>query len=167
MSIEVGDHLPDITLHEYIAEASKYDQVGPKTWRLPDLAHKKKVVAIGVIGAFTPICTSNHLPGYLEMEDDFKAKGIDELWCISVNDPFVLHAWSESLNINGRIRMLGDGSAELVTLMDVTLDLTSRGMGVRSDRFAMVVDNGEITHFYREETGCFCLTSAENMLKKL
>lgn len=167
MSIEVGDHLPDITIYEYITEASRCDPVGPKAWRLPDLAHKKRVVAIGVVGAFTPVCTNNHLPGYLDCADDFKAKGIDELWCISVNDPFVLCAWSEHLNINGRMRMLGDGSAELVTMMDVTLDLTPRGMGVRSDRFAMVVDNGEITHFYREDTGCFCLTTAENLLKKL
>ena len=167
MSIEVGDHLPDITIYEYITKASKYDQVGPKAWRLPDLAHKKKVVAIGVIGAFTPICTSSHLPGYLERVDDFLAKGVDELWCISVNDPFVLHAWGETMNIHGRMRLLGDGSAELVTMMDVTLDLSSRGMGVRSDRFAMIVDNGEVTHFYREDPGCFCLTSAESVLAKL
>lgn len=167
MDIEVGDHLPDIIIHEYIETASKYAEIGPKAWRLPDLAHKKKVVVIGVIGAFSPICTNSHLPGYLEQFEGFQKKGIDELWCVSVNDPFVMHAWSQTLNINGRMRLLCDGSAELVTMMDVTLDLTSRGMGVRSDRYAMIVDNGEITGFYREETGCFDRTSAEYVLNKL
>ncbi|KEQ16210.1 peroxiredoxin family protein [Endozoicomonas numazuensis] len=165
MSIQVGDHLPDIDIYEYIDDGSHPE--GPKIWRLPDLAHKKKVLAIGIIGAFTPICSSNHVPGYIRAYDEFVKQGIDELWCISVNDPFVMWAWSEEMRCRDKMRMLSDGSAELVSLMDVTLDLSGRGMGVRSDRFAMVVDNGVITDFLREDPGHFCYTDADTLLARL
>lgn len=166
MNSHIGEHLPDINIYEYIDENGEHPE-GPRVWRLPDLAHKKKVLVIGVIGAFTPVCSGNHVPGYLSHYQDFMDKGIDELWCISVNDPFVMAAWAETMNTGDKIRMLSDGSAELVTMMDVTLDLSSRGMGVRGDRFAMVVDNGVITDFLREDPGHFCITDAETMLGRL
>ncbi len=166
MSIHVGDLLPDINIYEYIDKDNSQPE-GPKVWRLPDLAYKKKVLAIGIIGAFSPICSGPHIPGYIKEYNAFKKKGIDEIWCISVNDPFVMWAWSKELKNDGKIRMLSDGSAELVTLMDVTLDLTERGMGVRSDRFAMVIDNGVITDFLREDPGHFAYTDAKSLLKRL
>ena len=166
MSIHIGEQLPDINIYEYIDENDSHPE-GPKVWRLPDLAYKKKVVAIGIIGAFTPICSGSHIPGYIQKHDEFKQKGVDELWCISVNDPFVMWAWAKEMNSNGKIRMLSDGSAELATIMDVTLDLSSRGMGVRSDRFAMIIENGIITDFLREDPGHLSHTDAETMLKRL
>ena len=161
MSFEEGSSLPDFTVYEYDAKQ------GPVEHRLPDLAYKKKVVAIGVPGAFTPLCSEGHLPGYLTHHQQFLDVGVDELWCIAVNDAFVLNAWAESLNVDGKIRMLGDGSAELVRAMDVTLDLTTKGMGVRSDRFAMVIDNGQISHFFREEPGQFYCSDAPSVLQVL
>ena len=166
MSINVGDQLPDVGIYEY-TESDGCNPEGPKLWRLPDLAYKKKVVAIGIPGAFTPICSGSHVPGYIKEYDAFMQKGIDEIWCFAVNDPFVMWAWSKELNNEGKIRMLSDGSAELVTLMDVTLDLTERGMGVRSDRFAMIIDNGVVTEFLREEPGAFVCTSATSLLSLL
>ena len=165
MTIHVGDYLPDIKIFEYIDDGSHPE--GPKIWRLPDLAYKKKIVIVGIIGAFTPVCTGNHLPGFLAEYDAFQKKGIDEIWSISVNDPFVMWAWAEQMNTKGKIRMLSDGSAEFATLMDMTLDLSSRGMGVRSDRYAMVVDNGVITDHIREDPGHFCYTDAETLLDRL
>ena len=158
----VGKHLPDVTVYEFVTENSTMNHcaAGPKAWRVPDLAHKKKIIIVGVIGAFTPVCDGNHIPGYIHHHQDFMDKGIDELWCVSVNDLFVMKAWGQQLGAENKMRMLSDGSLELVTALDLTLDLSCRGMGVRSDRFAMVVDNGQVVDFIREDPGQFCLTDA-------
>ena len=161
MSFEEGSSLPDLAVYEFDV------QDGPTERRLPDLAYKKKVVAIGVPGAFTPVCSESHLPGYLNHYQDFKDAGIDELWCIAVNDAFVLKAWADALKIDDKVRMLSDGSAELVRAMEVTLDLTAKGMGVRSDRFAMVIDNGQVTHFFREKPGHLHHSDAATVLQVL
>ena len=158
--------LPDTTVFEYVTDDG-ICPAGPKAWRLPDLAYKKRVVAIGVPGAFTPVCSEGHLPGYLHHYQDFLDLGFDEIWCIAVNDVFVLNAWANALNVNGRMRMLGDGSADFVRAMDVTLDLSAKGMGVRSDRFAMVIENGEISHFLRDEPGHLSNTEASAVLALL
>ena len=169
MDNHVGQYLPDVTVYEYIAEnnATHSCPAGPKAWRVPDLAHKKKVILVGVIGAFTPICDGNHVPEFIQAYQEFVDKGVDEIWCLTVNDVFVMKAWAKHLGAENKIRMLSDGSRELVTAMDVTLDLTCRGMGVRSDRFAMIIENGLITDFIREEPGLFCLTNASTILNRL
>ncbi|WP_281645981.1 peroxiredoxin [Parendozoicomonas sp. Alg238-R29] len=161
MAFQEGESLPDYSVYEFDTDK------GPVERRLPDLAYKKKVVAIGVPGAFTPVCSEGHLPGYLMHHQDFMDMGVDEIWCIAVNDAFVLNAWAKDLHVDGKVRMLGDGSAELVRAMDITLDLTAKGMGVRSDRFAMVIDNGQITHFLKEEPGHFMHTDAASVLEIL
>ncbi len=163
----IGQTLPDLQVYEFAGGDNTSLEVGPKVWRLPDLAFKKKILVIGLPGAFTSLCSSSHVPGYLKHYQAFKDLGFDELWCISVNDAYVMHAWGKALNVDGRIRMLGDGSAEFARAMDVTLDLTDKGLGVRSDRFAMVLDNGEITHFVREEPGLFQMTDAVSILALL
>lgn len=169
MENHVGQYLPDVTVYEYITseQATNATPTGPKAWRVPDLAHKKKIVIVGVIGAFTPVCDGNHVPIFIHLHQDFIDKGIDEIWCVSTNDVFVMKAWGETLGAANKMRMLSDGAMELITAMDVTLDLTCRGMGVRSDRFAMVVESGLITDYVREEPGQFCLTDAQTVLERL
>ena len=169
MDNHVGQYLPDVTVYEYITDenATCNCSIGPKAWRAPDLAHKKKIVLVGVIGAFTPVCDGNHIPGYINTHQAFMDKGVDEIWCLAVNDVFVMKAWGKQLGAEGKMRMLSDGSRELVMVMDVTLDLTCRGMGVRSDRFAMVIENGLITDFLREDPGQFAHTDAQTLLDRL
>lgn len=166
-TIGIGDYLPDITVFEYLSKATATDPVGPKAWRLTDIAYKKKVVVIGVIGAFTPVCHNSHLPGYIKYHKHFLKNGIDEIWCVAVNDPFVLNAWGESLKIKSKMRLLSDAAAELVSRLGATLDLSSRGMGVRADRFVMVVDHGQIVDFVKEATGQLQVTDARSVLQRL
>ncbi|CAM3736588.1 peroxiredoxin family protein [Parendozoicomonas haliclonae] len=163
----IGQTLPDITVYEFAGGEDTSIAIGPLAWRLPDLAFKKKVLVIGLPGAFTSLCNGTHMPGFLDHYQDFLDLGFDELWCIAVNDAFVMHAWGQSLGVNGRVRMLSDGSAEFVRAMDVTLDLTDKGMGVRSDRFAMVLENGVITFFVREEPGLLQMSDADTILSRL
>ncbi len=165
MSIGIGDQLPDVNIFECVADGDQEE--GIRVWRLPDLVYKKKVLIVGLIGVFTPVCTNGHLPGYLQAYDHFRNAGIDEIWCVAVNDPFVMAAFARELGSGSKIRMLSDGSAELAHHMDMTLDLSDRGMGVRSDRFAMIVDNGLVVDLLREDPGCFCYTDASTMLERL
>ncbi|MRI34790.1 peroxiredoxin [Endozoicomonas sp. OPT23] len=165
MSIAIGDQLPDVNIFEYVAEGDETE--GIKVWRLPDLVYKKKVLIVGLIGVFTPVCTNSHIPGYVEAYDHFHRAGIDEIWCISVNDPFVMAAFARDTGCGDKIRMLSDGSGELADHMGMTLDLSDRGMGVRSDRFAMIADNGLVVDLLREDPGCFCYTDASTMLERL
>ncbi len=162
-----GQRLPDITVFEYISKSSPSIPKGPKAWRLSDLAYKKKIILIGLIGAFTPVCHHDHLPGYIKYHKQFTKKGIDEIWCITSNDSFVLNAWGQILKIKDKLRLLSDHSAELASQLNATLDLSSRGMGTRSDRFVMIVDNGEIISFIKEETGQFKTTDAQSVLQTL
>ncbi len=164
MTIQVGDYLPDINVYEFIEQATDDLPAGPKVWRLPDLAMNKKIIIVGIVGAFTPICSGNHIPGYLEHYDDFKQKGIDEIWCISVNDPFVMAAWAKTMHTDGKVRMLADGSAELCEAIDLALDLSDRGMGLRSHRFALIVNDGLITNLSCEDTGEYTRTDSESIL---
>lgn len=165
-SLSTGDYLPDITVFEYQNTASG-KTVGPKIWKLPDLAHQKKIVCIGVTGAFIPVCHNHHLPGFLKYHRQFLQKGIDELWCISVNDPFVMNAWAENLKVKNRIRMLCNPTAELAMSFNGVIDLSSRGMGLRTDRFAMVINKGQIVHFVEEAPGQCTVTDAKTILMHL
>ena len=167
MSIGIGDYLPDTTVFEYISQPAASLPAGPKSWRVSDLAHKKKIVCVGVVGAFLPVCSNKHIPGFLKLYKQFMKKGIDEIWCISVNDPFVMNAWGQSMKVKDKIRMLSDGSAELAGHLGATIDLFSRGMGVRSDRFVMMMDNGQVTEFIQEKPGCFQVTDAALILAGL
>lgn len=167
MAIAIGQALPNVTLYEFIEEETPGCAVGPNAFQVGDLVKGKKIIVFGLPGAYTPTCSAKHVPGYVAHAAALKAKGIDEVWCVSVNDAFVMGSWGRELQTRGKVRMFGDGNAEFSKAVDLTLDLTARGMGVRSNRYAMLVDNGIVKALHVEEPGKFEVSSAEAMLAKL
>ena len=165
--IAIGQKLPNATLYEFLNEASEGCAIGPNAFEVDKLTAGKKIVIFGLPGAFTPTCSAQHVPGYIEQFDAIKAKGVDEIWCVSVNDPFVMGAWGRDLKVGNKVRMLGDGSAELTQKLGLEFDLTKRGLGVRSQRYAMVVDNGMVKHLVVEEPGKFDFSDAKSILQQL
>jgi peroxiredoxin len=137
MTIKVGDKLPEATLKQMTAE-------GVKDISLGELTRGKKVVLFAVPGAFTPTCSERHLPGFLEHAEALKAKGVDTIACIAVNDPFVLNAWDKSTNASGRVQILSDGNADLTKALGLDFDGSGFGLGTRSKRYAMVVEDGVV-----------------------
>jgi peroxiredoxin (alkyl hydroperoxide reductase subunit C) len=160
MTVKVGDTMPSMKLMTATAE-------GPKEVDTADLFKGKKVVLFAVPGAFTPTCSAKHLPGFLSNHDAIKAKGVDSIVAMAVNDAFVMGAWAKDQNVGERITMLADGSAALTKALGLELDLTARGLGVRSQRFAAVVDDGRITHLAVEPPGGFEVSKAEAVLAAL
>ena len=160
MTIKVGDTIPSMKLMQGTAE-------GPKEISTDEIFKGKKVVMFAVPGAFTPTCSAKHLPGFVQNVSAIKAKGVDKVVCLAVNDAFVMAAWGKQLNVNGTVRMLGDGSAKYVKELGLELDLTARGMGVRSNRYAMIVDRGVVKGVYVEAPGKFEVSSAEAVLAHL
>ena len=167
MTIKVGDALPDATLQEFIEVEGNGCSIGPNSFKVADLVKGKKIAVFGLPGAFTPTCSAKHVPSYLARYGDLKAKGVDEIWCVSVNDAFVMGAWARDQGTAGKVRMLGDGSADFAKKLGLELDLTARGMGVRMQRFSMVVDNGTVTQLNVEGPGKFEVSDADTMLKQL
>jgi peroxiredoxin len=167
MAIKVGERLPDGTLQEYIEVETAGCPVGPNTFQVADLVKGKRIVVFGLPGAYTPTCSAKHVPGYLQHYDAFKARGVDEIWCLSVNDAFVMGAWGRDEKATGKIRMMADGSAEYTKKLGLELDLTARGMGIRSQRYAMLVEDGVVKALAVEEPGKFEVSSAEAMLARL
>jgi peroxiredoxin (alkyl hydroperoxide reductase subunit C) len=127
----------------------------------------KKIVIFALPGAFTPTCSAQHVPGYLAQYDAIKARGVDEIWCVAVNDPFVMGAWGRDLNVGKKVRMLGDGSAEFTGKLGMEFDLTKRGLGIRSQRYAMVVEDGVVKSLSLEAPGKFEVSDAASVLKQL
>lgn len=132
MSIKVGDRVPDGTLTEFIETESEGCSLGPNAFQVADLTRGKTIALFALPGAFTPTCSAKHLPGYVEQAAALKAKGVDEIWCVSVNDAFVMGAWGREQKTDGKVRMLADGSALWTKALGLELDLIQRGMGVRS-----------------------------------
>ena len=165
--IAVGQTLPNATLYEFLNEATEGCSIGPNAFEVEKLTAGKKIVIFALPGAFTPTCSAKHVPSYVEHYDAIKAKGVDEIWCISVNDPFVMGAWGRDQKVGHKIRMLGDGSAECTKKLGLELDLTARGLGIRSDRYAMIVENGVVKTLDREAPGKFEVSDAASVLKKL
>ena len=153
--IAVGQKLPNATLNEFFDEERDGCSLGPNSFEVEKLTAGKKIVVFALPGAFTPTCSAKHVPGYVEHFDAIKAKGVDEIWCISVNDPFVMGAWGRDLKVGKKVRMFGDGSAEFTKKLDMEFDLTARGFGVRSQRYVMIVDNGIVKHLAVEGPGKF------------
>ena len=131
MSIKVGDRVPDGTLTEFIETESEGCSLGPNAFQVADLTRGKTIALFALPGAFTPTCSAKHLPGYVEQAAALKAKGVDEIWCVSVNDAFVMGAWGREQKTDGKVRMLADGSALWTKALGLELDLIQRGMGVR------------------------------------
>ena len=167
MTLKVGDRLPEATLMEFNETETPGCPIGPTPVKVSEATRGKKIVIFGLPGAFTPTCSARHVPGYVENFDKLKAKGVDEIWCVSVNDAFVMGAWGRELQSQGRVRMLGDGSADFARATGLTLDLTARGMGLRSDRYALVVDDGVVKVLQREEPGKFEVSGADAILPTL
>jgi peroxiredoxin len=160
MSIKAGDKVPAVTLKHKTADG--IDDVSTT-----DLFKGKKVVVFAVPGAFTPTCSAKHLPGFVNKAAELKAKGVDTIACVSVNDAFVMDAWGKDQKVGDKVMMIADGSADLAKAIGQVLDLTERGMGVRSTRYAMIVDNGTVSQMLVEEPGAFEVSSAEYVLGKL
>jgi len=167
MAIKVGDKLPDGTLTEMIETETAGCTIGPNAFQVADLTKGKRIVIFGLPGAFTPTCSAKHVPGYTANYDKLKAKKVDEIWCISVNDAFVMGAWAKDQKSAGKVRMMADGSAAYTKALGLEFDLTARGMGVRSQRYSMVVDDGVVKAVNVEQPGKFEVSDAENLLKQL
>ena len=166
MTIKVGDRLPEGTLHEFIEVEGNGCTVGPNAFKVQDLAKGKKIAIFGLPGAFTPTCSAKHVPSYLTNLDKLKAKGVDEVWCLAVNDAFVMHAWAKDQKAQGKIRFMGDGSAEYAKKLGLELDLNARGMGTRMQRFSMLVDDGVVKQLNVEAPGKYEVSDAETLLKQ-
>jgi glutaredoxin/glutathione-dependent peroxiredoxin len=162
--IKVGDKLPDGVLTEFIETEQPGCTIGPNNFNVSDLVKGKKIVVFGLPGAFTPTCSAKHVPGYVANFDALKAKGIDEIWCVSVNDAFVMGAWGKDQKTAGKVRMMGDGSAAWTKALGLELDLIAKGMGVRMQRFSMLVEDGVVKKFNLEGPGKFEVSNAETML---
>jgi len=162
--IQPGQPLPDATLHEFFEVEKDGCALGPNAFSVQHLAEGKTIVIFGLPGAFTPTCSARHVPGYVANYDALRAKGVDEIWCVSVNDAFVMGAWARTQGSDGKVRMLADGSTEFTSKLGLDQDLSKRGMGVRSQRYAMVVKDGVVTALQVEEPGQFAVSSAESIL---
>ena len=162
--IKVGEKLPAGKLQEFIEVEGNGCSIGPNTFDVEKETAGKKIAIFGLPGAFTPTCSAKHVPGYVENFTKLKGAGVDEVWCVSVNDAFVMGAWGREQKSSGKVRMMADGSAEWVKSLGLTLDLTSKGMGVRAQRFSMLVDNGVVKTLNIEAPGKFEVSDAQTML---
>ena len=161
MTIKVGDRIPPaITLKYWTAE-------GIKETTSDELFRGKKIALFAVPGAFTPTCSMRHLPGFVDHASELKAKGVDQIACISVNDAFVMGAWGKEHKAEGKVAMLADGSGEFARAVGLELDLTKAGLGKRSQRYSMLVEDGVVTALSIDPPGQFEVSSAEAMLKAL
>ena len=160
MSIKVGDKLPNATLK--VASAD-----GIKDATTDELFKGRKVVLFAVPGAFTPTCSAKHLPGFVQNADAIRGKGVDAIVCLAVNDAFVMGAWGKDQKVGDKIMMLGDGNAEFANAMGLTLDASRNGLGTRSQRYAMIVQDGTIKDLFVEKPGAFEASTAENVLRHL
>jgi peroxiredoxin len=167
MAIRIGDRLPEGTLTEMIDEERPGCTTGPNNFSVSDLTRGKRIVIFGLPGAFTPTCSAKHVPGYVQGHDKLKAKKVDEIWCISVNDAFVMGAWGREQKAGGKVRMMADGSATYTRALGLDQDLTARGLGVRSQRYSMLVEDGVVKALNVEQPGKFEVSDADTMLAKL
>ena len=165
--IKVGDTLPNGSLGEFIAVETAGCSIGPNTFNVSDMVKGKKIAVFGLPGAFTPTCSAKHVPGYIANYDALKAKGVDEIWCVSVNDAFVMGAWAKEQHAEGKVRMLADGSAAWTKELGLEFDLTTKGMGVRMQRFSMLVVDGVVKTLNLEGPGKFEVSNAETMLTQV
>lgn len=160
MTIQAGDRLPPVKLTEATPE-------GPRELPFDETLGKGTVVLFGVPGAFTPTCSARHLPGYVEQAAALRARGVDRVACMAVNDPFVLAAWARDQGVGEAVTMIADGSAEFTRALGLELDLSLRGLGVRCQRFALVARDGRVTHIGVEAPGAFGVSGADAILEVL
>jgi glutaredoxin/glutathione-dependent peroxiredoxin len=162
--IKVGDTLPASTLMEYSEVEGGGCSIGPNAVDVAKATAGKIIALFALPGAFTPTCSAKHVPGYAEHVAEFKAAGVDEIWCVSVNDAFVMGAWARDQKTEGKVRMLADGDATFTKATGLTLDLTGKGLGLRSNRYSMLVKDGKVTTLNIEGPGKFEVSDAATML---
>lgn len=164
--IEINEKLPNVTLMEYNEVAGEC-AIGPVAVETETALSAKTVVVFGLPGAFTPTCSAQHLPGYLASYEDFKALGVDEIWCVSVNDAFVMGAWAKEQGTQGKIRLLADGDAAFAKATGLTLDLSGKGLGLRSTRYSMLVKDGVVRLLNNEGNGALTISDANTLLEQI
>ncbi len=162
--IQVGDKLPSATLMEYSEVEGNGCSIGPNSVEVTAAAAGKTIALFALPGAFTPTCSAKHVPGYIEQHRALRAAGVDEVWCVSVNDAFVMGAWGRDQGTAGKVRMMGDGSAEFSKAVGLTLDLNARGMGLRSNRYSMLIKDGVVQTLNVEGAGQFEVSDADTIL---
>lgn len=162
--IKVGDKLPATTLQEYSEVEGNGCSIGPNPVDVAKATAGKTIALFALPGAFTPTCSAKHVPGYVEKVEEFKKAGVDEIWCVSVNDAFVMGAWARDQKTDGKVRMLADGSGDFAKATGLTLDLTGRGMGLRSNRYSMLVKDGKVASLNVEAPGKFEVSDAGTLL---
>jgi peroxiredoxin len=167
MTISIGDRLPQGALSEFIESETEGCALGPNTFQVGDLVKGKKIAIFGLPGAYTPTCSAQHVPGYVAHAQQLKAKGVDEIWCISVNDAFVMGAWGREQKASGVIRMMADGNADFSKALGLDADFSKFGMGTRSQRYSMLVEDGLVTQLNVEHGGKFEVSNAETLLAQL
>ncbi len=160
MTIKVGDKIPDVTLHTFGSD-------GPEAVSTEDIFKGKKVVLFGLPGAFTPTCSAGHLPGYVANADAIRAKGVDEIVCLSVNDAFVMGAWGKERKVGDKVMLVADGSGKFTKAAGLELDLDDAGLGIRCRRFSLVAEDGVVTILNLEDGGGFEVSGAEDLLGQL
>jgi peroxiredoxin len=159
--------LPQGTLQEFIEVEGNGCSLGPNSFRIDEASAGKTIAIFGLPGAYTPTCSAKHVPGYVAKADELKKAGVDEILCDSVNDPFVMGAWGRDQKTAGKVRMMADGSAEFAKATGLTLDLNARGMGLRSQRYSMLVKDGVVKTLNIEGPGKFEVSDADTMLKQV
>ena len=167
MSIKIGDRLPDGKLAEFIETETEGCTLGPNTFDVATLVKGKTIAIFGLPGAFTPTCSAQHVPGSVKHASELHAKGVDEIWCISVNDAFVMGAWGRDQQATGVVRMMADGNGDLTKALGLEFDLKGFGMGIRSQRYSMVVKDGVVKQLNLEAAGKFEVSNAETLLGQL
>jgi peroxiredoxin len=162
--IKVGDTLPAATLMEFSEVEGEGCSIGPNAVDVAKASAGKTIALFALPGAFTPTCSAKHVPGYVQNFDAFKAAGVDEIWCVSVNDAFVMGAWAKDQKTGAKVRMLGDGDATFTKATGLTLDLTGKGLGLRSNRYSMLVKDGKVSTLNIEGPGQFEVSDAQTLL---
>ena len=165
--IKVGDALPAVTLTEFVEVEGNGCSIGPNPVDVAKATAGKTIALFALPGAFTPTCSAKHVPGYIEHHDALLAAGVDEIWCLSVNDAFVMGAWGRELHAAGKVRMMGDGDADFAKATGLTLDLTGKGLGLRSNRYSMLVKDGKVLTLNVEGPGKFEVSDAGTMLSQV
>ena len=156
--------MPAGTLYEFIEVEGNGCSIGPNAFDIAKETAGKTLAVFALPGAYTPTCSAKHVPGYVEAFEDFKAAGVDEIWCVSVNDAFVMGAWGRDQHTQGKVRMMADGSADFAKATGLTLDLSARGLGLRSNRYSMLVVDGIVKTLNVEAPGAFAVSDAQTLL---
>ncbi|MEY4751751.1 MAG: hypothetical protein RIQ60_3965 [Pseudomonadota bacterium] len=164
--IQVGDKLPATTLFEFIEVEGEGCSIGPNAFEVAKATAGKTIALFALPGAYTPTCSAKHVPGFVAKADEFKAAGVDEIWCVSVNDAFVMGAWGREQGSGGKVRMMADGSADFAKATGLTLDLSARGLGLRSNRYSMLVVDGVVKTLNVEGPGKFEVSDADTLLSQ-